>query len=154
MCGCVCVVCVCVSICVSVCQSLSLSLSPSLSPCLSVSLSLSVFVCVFCVCLKFWVCCISVQLPSRSQSQQCGQDPGAWFDAMDIDRTGDLDLDEAQSGKVLWLRELGFSKRFSTVCIGAWGTGLHLSPTVTGALFPPGLQVEAEAVGQRCMKTH
>lgn len=23
------------------------------------------------------------------------QGPGAWFDAMDVDRTGDLDLDEA-----------------------------------------------------------
>ena len=30
----------------------------------------------------------------ESQCSAARQDPGAWFDAMDVDRTGDLDLDE------------------------------------------------------------
>lgn len=47
--------------------------------------------------------------------------PGAWFDAMDVDRTGDLDLDEA------WptlSHQLGFSL---AQIAGAWSFGPGLS---------------------------
>lgn len=47
--------------------------------------------------------------------------PGAWFDAMDVDRTGDLDLDEA------WptlSHQLGFSP---AQLAGAWSFGPGLS---------------------------
>ena len=47
--------------------------------------------------------------------------PGAWFDAMDVDRTGDLDLDEA------WptLSRHGFS--LDAHIAGAWSFGPGLS---------------------------